>query len=631
MKKLFIAFFLAFAAISAASAQDKNFHIFLCFGQSNMEGNARVTDADREGVNPNFLMMAPVDFPQMGRVKGNWYPAVPPLCRENTGLTPADWFGRTLIENLPAGHRVGVINVSVAGCKIEAFMRDQAEEYAKTGADWLKNIMNIYGGNPYDYLVELGKKAQKDGVISGILLHQGESNPDDEEWPNKVKGIYESLLKDLGLKAENCPLLVGEVVNSDRGGVCGPMNRIIDKVEDVIPNAHVVSSSGCEQNFDFLHFSSLGYKQLGRRYAVVMLPLMGYQAPTGRSTLNPSQDSPIINSRSGQTTFNYVAPRAQRVMITSQFLDRPQEMTKNRDGVWSITLRPDKKDIYPYNFIVDGVTVSDPLNTDIFPNENFKASLLEIPDRDALYTVNDVPHGKMVYCTYKSSVLNLNRPLVVYTPPGYETSGKSYPVFYLISGTTDTEETWFKVGKVNVILDNLIAQGKAEPMVVVMPYGYMMNGTPAPDSMASCEMYQTFSKEMTECIMPYAESNFRIIADRDHRAIAGFSRGGGQSLYTALDNLDKFSWLASYSAYLIPEAMDTYFPQYAKNPSLLNDGLKLFWFGVGTSDGLYKNVLTHQEYNDKNGIKYEKIFTDGGHTWMNARYYLATTLQRFFK
>lgn len=161
MKKLFIAFFLAFAAISAASAQDKNFHIFLCFGQSNMEGNARVTDADREGVNPNFLMMAPVDFPQMGRVKGNWYPAVPPLCRENTGLTPADWFGRTLIENLPAGHRVGVINVSVAGCKIEAFMRDQAEEYAKTGADWLKNIMNIYGGNPYDYLVELEESPER--------------------------------------------------------------------------------------------------------------------------------------------------------------------------------------------------------------------------------------------------------------------------------------------------------------------------------------------------------------------------------------------------------------------------------------------------------------------------------------
>ena len=223
------------------------------------------------------------------------------------------------------------------------------------------------------------------------------------------------------------------------------------------------------------------------------------------------------------------------------------------------------------------------------------------------------------------------RPLVVYTPPGYESSGKNYPVFYLISGTTDTEETWFKVGKLNVILDNLIAQGKAEPMIVVMPYGYMMNGTPAPDSMASSEMYITFAKEMTECIMPYAESNFRIIADRDYRAIAGFSRGGGQSLFTALSNLDKFAWLASYSAYLIPEALETYFPQYAQDPSLLNDGLKLFWFGVGTSDGLFMNVLTHQAYNDLRGIKYEKVFTQGGHTWMNARYYLATTLQRFFK
>ena len=149
---------MCFSAIGQENkTQDKNFHIFLCFGQSNMEGNARVTDADREGVNPNFLMMAPVDFPRMNRKKGEWYVAVPPLCRENTGLTPADWFGRTLLENLPEGHKVGVINVSVAGCKIEAFMRDEAEEYAKTGAQWLKNIMEIYGGNPYDYLVALGK------------------------------------------------------------------------------------------------------------------------------------------------------------------------------------------------------------------------------------------------------------------------------------------------------------------------------------------------------------------------------------------------------------------------------------------------------------------------------------------
>lgn len=650
MKKLLLCLFVLACSLRASGAPDKNFHIFICIGQSNMEGNARVVEEDRVGVDPDFMMMAAVDFPKMDRVKGKWYPAVPPLCREDTGLTPADYFGRILLENLPEGHKVGVINVSVAGCKIDAFMKDQAEEYARTGADWLQRIMKIYNDNPYEYVLELAKKAQKDGVISGILVHQGESNTDDLEWPSKVKGIYENFLNDLGLKAEDCPLLVGEVVNSDRGGVCGPMNKIINLVPDIVPTAHVVSSSGCKENFDRLHFSAEGYRQLGRNYAMTMLPLMGVKVNPGRG--GATVESPIVHALprfparpAGQgnapegmrgpatpfVTFNFRAPNAKEVYFTSQFTEGRLPMEKNNHGVWSITLQPEKADIYPYNFIVDGVTVSDPLNTYTFPNENFKASLLEVPDPEALYTINDVPHGKMQYCTYKSTVLDMNRPVVVYTPAGYETSGKDYPVFYLISGTTDTEETWFKVGKLNVILDNLIAQGKAEPMIVVMPYGYMMNGTPAPDTMASCEMYTTFSNEMTSCIMPFVEENFRTIADRDHRAIAGFSRGGGQSLFTCLNNLDKFSYLASYSAYLIPEALDTYFPQYAKNPSLLNDGLKLFWFGVGTSDGLYKNVLTHQQYNDEKGIRYEKVFTEGGHTWMNARYYLATTIQRFFK
>ena len=161
----------------------------------------------------------------------------------------------------------------------------------------------------------------------------------------------------------------------------------------------------------------------------------------------------------------------------------------------------------------------------------------------------------MQYCTYRSSVLNGWRPLVVYTPADYETSGKSYPVFYLVSGTTDTEETWYKVGKLNTILDNLIADGKAEPMIVVMPYGNM-GATPMPSSMAATKLYDVFVREMTECVMPYVEKSFRTVNDRDHRAIAGFSRGGGQSLYTALSHPELFAWLASYSAYLTPEMMD---------------------------------------------------------------------------
>lgn len=637
--------------VLSGNARDKNFHIFICIGQSNMEGNARPEAQDKEGIPSNYVMMAPVDFPEMGRTKGEWYPAVPPLCRQDTGLTPADYFGRTMAECLPEGHKVGVINVSVAGCKIEAFMQDQAEEYAKTGADWLQNIMKIYGNNPYDYVVDLAKKAQKDGVISGILLHQGESNTGEEDWPEKVKSIYESLLKDLKLTAEECPLLIGEVVNSDRGGTCAAHNAVINKVPDVIPTAHVISSSGCRENFDRLHFSAAGYREFGRRYAKTMLGLMGYKVPSSIPSDN-AVESPLVHAMPNfprmpmpqgapqgaprafkmpqNVTFNVSAPRAKEVFFTSQFTQGNQPMVKNSKGIWSITVPVENPDIYPYNFIIDGVSVADPMNTNIFPNENFKSSLLEVPDKDALYTVNDVPHGKMVYCNYKSSVLDMYRPLVVYTPAGYETDGKDYPVFYLVSGTTDTEETWFKVGKLNVILDNLIAEGKAEPMIVVMPYGNM-GSTPAPDSMEACEKYLVFNDEMTECIMPYVESNFRTMNDRFHRAIAGFSRGGGQSLFMALSNPDKFAYLASYSAYLIPECMDTYFPQYAQNPSLMNDQFKLYWFGVGTSDGLYKNVLEHHKYLDDHAIKYEKVFTDGAHTWMNARNYLGITLQRFFR
>jgi enterochelin esterase family protein len=228
---------------------------------------------------------------------------------------------------------------------------------------------------------------------------------------------------------------------------------------------------------------------------------------------------------------------------------------------------------------------------------------------------------------YKSEVMGEYRPVLVYTPAEYEKGNKKYPVFYLVSGTTDTEETWFKVGKVNVILDNLIAQGKAVPMIVVMPYGNVFGSTPSPTTLAAAKMYQKFEQELTECVMPFVEKNFRTKNNRESRAIAGFSRGGGQSLYSVYSNFDKFAYLASYSAYLTPEVMDTYFPDLQSKMHQL----KLMWFGVGTSDFLYQNVLDHQNYFDEKGIKYEKMFTEGGHTWMNARTYLAETLQKFFK
>ena len=644
MKKLFLSMVAALTVLNA-TAQDKNFHIFLCFGQSNMEGNARIEPQDSVGVSDNFLNLSAVNFSDKSRKMGKWYKALPPLCRENTGLTPVDYFGRTLLENLPEGHKVGIVHVAIGGISIDGFLPNRIDEYAKTAPEWMKPMLAAYDGHPYDRLVAMGKIAKKKGVISGILMHQGETNTGDPKWPNDVKTVYENLLRDLKLKAEDVPLLVGEVVAADRGGTCAAHNAVIDTIGRVIPTAHVIPADGCPQNFDFLHFTAAGYRELGRRYAAEMLKIWGipYKPAPGDYHSN-AVASPLV-SMAGAVTFNLQAPNAKEVLLSSQFLKEPMPMKKGRNGLWTLTVTPEKRDIYPYNFIVDGVSISDPLNKDLFPNENFKASLVEIPAGFAFrrpgapapqapqgvpYGVRDVPHGKMQYCQYRSSVLNAWRPLVVYTPAGYETSGKNYPVFYLVSGTTDTEETWFKVGKLNTILDNLIADGKAEPMIVVMPYGNM-GSTPQPASMAATKMYGVFAKEMTECIMPYVEQSFRTVNDRDHRAIAGFSRGGGQSLFTALSHPDKFAWLASYSAYLTPEMMDTCFPQYGENPALINDQFKLVWYGVGSEDFLYKQVVENREYLDKKGIKHEDMNTDGGHTWMNARAYLNETLQKFFK
>ena len=342
-------------------------------------------------------------------------------------------------------------------------------------------------------------------------------------------------------------------------------------------------------------------------------------------------ESPIVHP-DRTVTFKLKAPDANKVELSAQFVKGPQALKKDSSGVWSITLGPADPNIYPYNFIVDGVSVADPGNANIFPNEYFKSSLVDITgDTPAIYSVQDVPHGDITYCYYQSKSMNTIRPLVVYTPPGYNKNTDKYPVFYLISGTTDTEETWYKVGRLNFILDNLIAQNKAIPMIVVMPYGNTLTGTPDPTTLQAAEMYKVFNDELVGSIIPYVEANYRAIPDREKRAIAGFSRGGGQSLFAGFTNLDKFAWIGSYSAYLTPEVFNKYFGVPASNPELTNKQLKLFWLGVGNEDFLYKNAVTFVDLLKEKKIEHKSLVTAGGHTWMNARHYLTETLQLFFK
>ncbi len=346
----------------------------------------------------------------------------------------------------------------------------------------------------------------------------------------------------------------------------------------------------------------------------------------------PRVESPVLHE-DRTVTFALRAPEAQQVSLSGQFMAGVQPMTRDDSGVWSITVGPIKPDLYPYNFVVDGVGVADPGNQYVFPNEGFKASLLDVPgDTPAPQQVQDVPHGELHYAWVKSEIMGgIMRPLVIYTPPGYHETDRTYPVFYLVSGTTDTEETWFRAGRVNVIADNLIAAGRAEPMIIVMPYGNMLRGMPRPWEPEVAAMYAYFGDELVGTIMPYIESRYRTTEDRSARAIAGFSRGGGESLFTGLSHLDKFAHIGSYSAYLTPEVFRQYFPQFAEHPDQLNAQLETFWLGVGRSDFLYEPAVTFNGLLTELGIEHEELITDGGHTWMNARHYLSETLQRFFR
>ncbi|MCI6370818.1 MAG: Ig-like domain-containing protein, partial [Prevotella sp.] len=254
---------------------DPNFHIYLCFGQSNMEGNAAIESQDLSGISTRFQMMAAVNF-GTNRTKGNWYKAIPPLCRQNTGLTPADYFGRTLVEKLPENIKIGVINVAVGGAKIELYMDEFKDAYIAGDADWFKNICKEYDNDPLGRLIEMGKLAQKKGTIKGILLHQGESNNGESDWCEKVGKVYTRICYALGLNPAETPLLAGETLYADQGGACSWHNTAaLPHLKEYVTNSYVISAKDLPGNGkDSFHFSAAGYRTLGKRYAEQMYKLL---------------------------------------------------------------------------------------------------------------------------------------------------------------------------------------------------------------------------------------------------------------------------------------------------------------------------------------------------------------------
>ncbi|WP_461147315.1 alpha/beta hydrolase-fold protein [Spirosoma pulveris] len=363
----------------------------------------------------------------------------------------------------------------------------------------------------------------------------------------------------------------------------------------------------------------------------------------GQPPRGPLVVSPQVNPDK-TVTFRYQAPQAKGVELSAQFEKGPVAMTKDAQGIWSVTVGPVKPDIYPYNFRVDGVSVMDPANVAFFPNERFKASLVDVPgDQPLIHAMRDVPHGSINY-EYYPSMEGTTGSLVVYTPPGYDQNpSKKYPVYYLISGTTDTEETFFKVGKTNLILDNLLAEGKVKPMIVVMPYGNIaarvaeQKGGSKPadptvrDGADAVKRANDFTTDLVSNVIPYVEKTYRAIPNRENRAIGGFSRGGGQTLRAAFSNMDKFAYVCAYSSYLSPQEMDGNFNQIVAQPDQTNKQLKLLWVSVGSDDFLYKGTVEFMDYLKAKKVNYKSLITDGGHTWMNVKTYVAATTPLLFQ
>lgn len=335
----------------------------------------------------------------------------------------------------------------------------------------------------------------------------------------------------------------------------------------------------------------------------------------------PVISSPDVNT-DGSVTFRYYSRTAQSVLLKGEFLSAPLPFVKDTSGIWSVTVKDIKPDIYPYSFNVDNVELADPNNTYVFANERFKRSILDVPGKTPLvHSLQNVPHGKISYRYYNSATLGTTRQLLVYTPPGFNPNSKTkYPVLYLIHGGSDTEETWTKVGNANFIADNLIAQGKAVPMIIVMPYGNV-RPKPMPD----------FTKDVINDIIPFIEANYPVYNDSKNRAVAGFSVGGGQTLNIGLTNTDKFAYICSYAPFTATEEFQKNFTNYSPDANKINQQVKLFTISVGTEDFLYESVKNNIAMFEEKKIKVKSYIVPGGHTWMNCKLFLATTLQEIFQ
>src|SRR5664279_6031347 len=350
------------------------------------------------------------------------------------------------------------------------------------------------------------------------------------------------------------------------------------------------------------------------------IPTLLLLSTLGFAQMPPAVVSPEVQP-DGKVTFRFLDPGAKEVNLQFEGEPKPLTMTRDDAGVWSITHGPLAPEIYGYMFIADGVFLMDPNNPNIKPNLLQPQNTVEIPGATPqMWDVAEVPHGVVHHHFFKSKVVGDQRDYYVYTPPGFDPKAKTkYPVFYLLHGYSDGADGWTAVGKANVILDNLIAQNKIKPMIVVMPLGY---GTPEMIKLkwnawqhpeVRQENFDNFRKALITEVIPQVESEYPVSAKREERAIAGLSMGGSESLLTGLNNIDKFAYVGAFSAGGLPEGYATSFPALDAKQA---KQLKTLWIACGTSDRLIDDNRKFKAWLKTQDISFTDIETPGAHTWM---------------
>ena len=322
-----------------------------------------------------------------------------------------------------------------------------------------------------------------------------------------------------------------------------------------------------------------------------------------------------------RVTFRIAAPKAADVRVTCECFDGERPMQKDEKGVWSVTLGPFEPESYEYEFSVDGVQNLDPRNPAVKYNRGpaLISSVLDVPGAGPrFYDVRQVPHGEVRMRWYDSKATGTVRRVHIYTPPGYERGTARLPVLYLLHGGDGDDSVWTAFGRANVIVDNLIADKKTSPMVIVMPVGY---GYSWDANVPADKQQADFQKDLLEDLIPFVQANYRVGTDRDQRALAGLSRGGGQSLNIGLRHLDLFSRIGVFSASGGANPQES-FKDVAANARKVNDQLKLFWLGIGTEDAGFANAKKFSGFLDTAGITHKFRTIPGAHTWIVWRQFL---------